>query len=483
MRLRFVNAGIVASVFSAVVAFAASAPPAALRVTEPLALRDCSPITVSPCFTVGITPVDDKGAPLGVLLPPQDRLAKAISIETASGTLTPFYVKASAGASAIAHPNVVLIEMDISGSMNQEVSPGISRFAAARRAIEDYLASMRDGVDEVAIVPFESHQVVPTLQAVVFASKREQAIAQLKALPEPGAKNNTALYQAVFTGVDVLDGELARLEKGGASRSNITPQLIVMTDGKNEVVRGDDPALLDGPLGLEQSSAKVHAAGFDVIGIGFGNPSEIDSDALRKSSTRFFLASDPLQLAQAFRSSTPLHPSALDVAFLSPGNDRQALAARNSQFVISLHLLDGRTLVSPQVEYLPPAMSMPLYSGHISYEALQALAIFEPPPISGWSTVLRGLLVFTGLGVLLLLLWFWVPRIVWRGELGGLTAKSTQRRWSKEPVVQASGVQVRSAPDGFGRDAGVEAPQRTAAQITQVRLRTDLSSTTPGERR
>ena len=483
MRLRFVSAGIVASVFSVSAALAAAVPPAALRMTEPLSLRDCSPVTVSPCFTVGISPVDEKGAPIGVLLPPQDRLTKAISIQTSSGKLTPFYVRASAGASAIAHPNVVLIEMDISGSMNQEVSPGVSRFAAARRAIADYLASMQDGVDEVAIVPFESHHVVPTLQAAVFASKREQAIAQLQALPEPGAKNNTALYQAVFTGVDVLDGELARLEKGGASRSNITPQLIVMTDGKNEVSRGDDPALLDGPLGLEQSSAKVHAAGFDVVGIGFGNPSEIDADALRKSSTRFFLASDPLQLAQAFRSSTPLHPSALEVAFLAPGSDRQSLAACNSQFVISLHLLDGRTLVSPQVEYVPPAMAMPLYSGHISYEALQALAAFEPPAISGWSTVLRGLLVFAGLSVLLLLLWFWVPRIVWRGEWDGVTAKSAQRRWSKEPAVQASGVQVRSAPDGFGREAGEEAPQRTAAQITQVRLRTDLTNTTSTERR
>lgn len=483
MKLRFFSAWMLAGTCSVAFAASASAPPTALRVTEPLSLKDCSPVTVTPCFTLSISPVDEKGVPAGVLLPPQDRLLKAVSIQTSGGTLSPFYVKASAGAAAIARPNIVLIEMDISGSMNSEVSPGISRLAAARQAIADYLATMQDGVDEIAIVPFESHHVVPTLQAAVFASKREQALAQLKALPDPGTKNNTALYQAVFTGVDVLNAELARLEKGGTSRANITPQLIVMTDGKNEVFHGDDQALLDGPLGLEQSSAKVRAAGFDVVGIGFGNPSDIDAEALRQLSTRFFLASDPLQLAKAFQSSTPAHPSTLDVAFLSPRSDRQSLAAQNAQFVVALRLLDGRSLASPSVEYLPPAMAMPLYGGHISYEALQALSAFEPPAISGWSTVLRGLLVFAGLGVVLLLLWFWVPRVIWRRDLDSLTTKSAQHRWSKELTVQASGVQVRSAPDGFGREAGVETQQRTAAQITQVRLRTDLSSATPTNRR
>lgn len=483
MKSSSISMCILASAFSAALAATTPAPPAALRVTEPLSLKDCSPVTTAPCFTLSISPVDEHGTPTGVLLPPQDRLLKAVSIQTASGILSPFYVKASAGEAAIARPNIVLIEMDISGSMNKEVSPGVSRFAAARQAIADYVATMQDGVDEVAIVPFESHHVVPTLQAAVFASKKDQVLTQLKALPDPGVKNNTALYQAVFTGVDVLNSELSRLEKSGTSRANATPQLIVMTDGKNEVFPGDDPALLDGPLGLEQASAKIRVAGFDVVGIGFGNPSEIDAVALRQLSTRFFLASDPLQLAKAFQSSTPVHPSTLDLAFLAPDSDRQLLAAQNSQFAVTLHLLDGRNLVSPQVEFLPPAMAVPLYSGHISYEALQALSAFEPPSTSGWSTVLRGLLVFAGLGVAWLLLWFWVPRIIWRGELDGLATQSVQQRWSKEPTVLASGVQVRSAPEGFGREASVEAPQRTAAQITQVRLRTDLSSATSTERR
>ncbi len=457
-------------------ASAAAATPASLRQTGPATLHDCSPVTLVPCFTVGVGPVDQNGAPVGVLLPPQDRLTQAVSIQTSNGAIAPFYVKAAAGGDAVARPNVVLIEIDISGSMNETIAPGTSRFAAAKQAIQNYLAMMQDGVDEVAIVPFESHHVVPTIQAAVFTSKRDQAVAQLNALPEPGPKNNTALYQAVFTGVDTLNAEIARLEKKGTPRGNVTPQLIVMTDGKNEVFHGDDPVLLDGPLGLEQASAKVRDAGYEVIGIGFGNASDIDAEALKKISTRYFLASDPAQLAQVFRSSTPVHPSELEIAFLAPVTDRHSLAARNADFVVSLHLLDGTVLTSPAISYVPPALGFPLYETHLDREALQALAAVEPPAISGWTIVLRGILVFCGLGVILLLLWFWVPRIVWRG---GIPAAGTRRRWSKESTVQASGVQVRDTPNGFDTEAAASSPQRTAAQVTQVRLRTDLTNAAP----
>lgn len=475
MKIKLILFGILVHVMALTASLAMAAAPSALRQAESVSLRDCSPVTLTPCFTVGVSPVDENGVPAGVLLPPQDRLAKAVSIQTPDGSITPFYVRATAGASATARPNVVLIEVDISGSMNQEAAPGLTRFNAARQAIQNYLATMQDGVDEVAIVPFESHHVVPTIQAAVFTSKHEQAVAQLDALPQPGPKNNTALYQAVFTGVDTLNAELGRLEKSGTARANITPQLIVMTDGKNEVFRDDDTSLLDGPLGLEQASAKVRNAGFEVIGIGFGNSADIDVDALRKLSTRYFLASDPAQLAQAFRSSTPVHPSNLEIAFLGPVSDRHSLAARNVAFVVSLRLLNGQTLTSPEIEYVPPAIGMPLYEGRLERGALEALSAIEPPAVSGWAVVLRGILVFGGLGVILLLLWFWVPRIVWRGEYGGLPPAGSRRRWSREPAIQASGVQVRNAPNGFDPGAAADSPQRTASQITQVRLRSDLT--------
>lgn len=448
--------------------------PTALKITEPLTLHDCAPVTLIPCFTLGVIPVGSDGAPAGVFLPPEDRLRQSVSLITSDGTLTPFYVKAAEGGSASARPHIVLVAVDISGSMNEEAAQGTSRFAAARQVIANYLSLMQEGIDEIAIVPFESHHVVPTIQSAVFTANRSQVMAQLQALPEPSAKNNTALYQAVFSGVTALEGEVDHLEKKGISRANLIPQLIVMTDGKNEVLRGDDEGLLDGPLGLQQASAKALASGFDVVGIGFGNPAVIDAEALKRLSTHFFLATDPAQLLQAFRSSTKPPSSSLTIGFLAPGNDRPSLAAGNLSVTVALKLLDGRTLQSSPTEYIAPAMAMPLYRGRVGYQELAALSSVQPPAISGWSSVLRSILVLGGLGLLLLLLWFWVPQLVWRGEYdASLAAGGKQRRWGKG--IQASGVQVRDNPEGFEGGDSLSARERTASQITQVKVRTEES--------
>lgn len=449
--------------------------PVSLKISGPLTLHDCSPVTLIPCFTMGVVPVGADGNPAGVLLPPEDHLPESVSLISSSGTITPFYVKAAEGRNASARPHIVLVEVDISGSMNEQTAQGVSRFIAARQVIANYLSMMQEGIDEVAIVPFESHHVVPTIQSAVFTASRDQAIAQLNGLAEPSAKNNTALYQAVFSGVTALESEVDRLEKKGISRANLIPQLIVMTDGKNEVLRGDDEGLLDGPLGLQQASEKAHASGVDVIGIGFGDPAEIDADALKRLSTHFFLATDPVQLLQAFRSSTKPPASSLAIGFLAPGNDRASLAAGNFTVRVALKLPDGRILQSPPTQYIAPAIGMPLYQGKVSYDELAALSSVQPPAISGWSSVLRSILVIVGLGLLLLLLWFWVPRLVWRGEYDlSRVADGRQRRWGKG--VQASGVQVRDNPNGFESVESVATRERTASQITQVRLREQEST-------
>lgn len=448
--------------------------PVALKISESLTLHDCSPVTLIPCFTMGVVPVGADGNPAGVFLPPVEHLRESVSLISSSGTITPFYVKAAEGRNASARPHIVLVEVDISGSMDEQTVQGVSRFVAARQVIANYLSMMQEGIDEVAIVPFESHHVVPTIQSAVFTANKNQAIAELDGLSEPTAKNNTALYQAVFTGVSTLENEVDRLEKKGISRANLIPQLIVMTDGKNEVLRGDDEGLLDGQLGLQQASEKAQASGFDVIGIGFGDPAVIDADALKRLSTHFFLATDPVQLLQAFRSSTKPPASSLAIGFLAPGNDRASLAAGNFMVRVALKLPDGRTLQSPTTQYIAPAIGMPLYEGKVSYDELAALSSVQPPAISGWSSVLRSILVIVGLGLLLLLLWFWVPRLVWRGEYDlSRAADGRQRRWGKG--IQASGVQVRDNPDGFENVEGAATRERTASQITQVKVRTEDS--------
>lgn len=449
-----------------------------LSVVSAPELVRCTPVSQTPCLSVVVSPSDSAGHPVAVGLPTKDRLLQAMQIESDGTSIAPFYVSAGAGVDASRRPNIVLIEVDISGSMNSPVSQGVSRFEAARTAIAKYVESMQEGVDQIAIVPFESHHVVPTIHAAVFTSSREEAMAQLKAMPQPTANNNTALFQAVFSGVQAMQTEMATLLKPGTTAADFQPRVIVMTDGKNEVARGDDPDLLDGPLGMQQAVAKVASSGLDVIGIGFGDRSEIDTEALQRLSKRMYLATTGDQLTQIFHATTPLQTANLQVTFLSPWEDRPSLASRDPQFSLTLTLPDGRKLMSPLTRYVTPAISTPLYQRAATPEEMAALIAARPAANSGWDAVLRGLLVFAGCGVLLLLLWLWVPRLIWGNEYAGnLAFAGAGRRWGKDAGVKASAVQMRTvanAPDGFDADQVRSKQQRSPGQITQVQPRSDF---------
>ncbi len=459
----------------------AAQQPISLAVTSPARLVDCSPVTLNPCLGAGVTPIDAQGKPAPVDLPPPNQLRDALTLNLDGVETKPFYAGTGESPDASQHTSVVLMLVDISGSMNEEVSPGVSRFAAVQSAIGRYLDSMQEGSERIAILPFESHDVVPTIRSAVFTTNRAQAKAQLRALPLPGSHNNTALYQAVFSSVQTMTDEVGALERAGHGRDEIQPHIVVMTDGKNEVGRGDDPNLLNGPLGLQQAAAQVQSSGFDVVGIGFGKRSEVDADALRRMSRRFFFASDADQLLGALHVTQFARSHALEFTFLLPERDRIALIGHDPQFSASLRLPNGRTLISPVLRVIAPAMGEPVYRRHASAPELAALIAVQPPASSGWSAVLVGVLIFCAAAVLLVLLWFWVPRLIWGGEYVGLAPVRPSRRWSKERATTASGVQLRytdKMPAGF--EPGTEhegLQQRSAAQITQVQPRTELSRT------
>jgi hypothetical protein len=81
--------------------------------------------------------------------------------------------------------------------------------------------------------------------------------------------------------------------------------------------------------------------------------------------------------------------------------------------------------------------------------------------------------------VFLLLLWLWVPRLIWGNEYAGsLASIGADRRWGKDAGVKASAVQMRTvanAPDGFDADQVRSKQQRSPGQITQVRPREEYS--------
>jgi Ca-activated chloride channel family protein len=481
--LKFVHLiGMVAWTTTFVASAQDAAKPTHLLVTSPLQLVSCAPVTQVPCLSASVTPTDASGKPAPVVLPPGDKLAEAFTWQSGSNEAKPFYASAGMGPDARQHTNVVLVLVDISGSMNQPVSGGISRFDAVKGAIAQFLTGMLEGSDHVAIVPFESHNVVSTIHSAVFTTRRSDAIAQLQTMPAPGPKNNTALYQAVFAGVDSLQREVNSLRhEEGASASNLQPHLIVMTDGKNEVQAGDDPQLLNGELGLRQTVAQVQASHLDTIGIGFGDKSEIDVGALQSLTNRFFYAADAAQLLTALHASRSSVSHSIQLMWLMPESERWSLMGRDQVWTPRMRL-DGTLLSGEPVRLIVPATTAPNYDRVARAEELRALIAIHPPTTSGWSTVLIETLLYLGAAVLLLILWFWVPRLIW-GERYPNSVPDRSRRWSSDRtgVTTASAVQIRSTsnlPVGFHSEPESGSPlRRSAAQTTQIRPRESSSRT------
>lgn len=451
--------------------------PVALHIVEPPRMLNCSPVTPSPCFFLTFSPVDANGSPSPVALPPHDVLLRDISLDVNGGPIEPFFV--STGTAGTQKHGIVLIVLDISGSMKEPSAGAASRFDAAREAIDGYLASMQEGLDEVAIVPFNSQGVVPTIQSAVFSSRKSDLQAQLAALPRPAG--NTALFQAVFTGVETLEREVKARQKDQKDLdAELDPKLIVMTDGRNEVLRGDDAGLLNGPLGLQQAAAKVQASRLPVIGIGFGKPEAIDAAALTRLSTRHFLAENKTELAQVFRATETRRPAQVTVGFLSPSGDRASLAASDLHVVTRLTLPGSTLLESEEAGWHAPAMGTPLFHGHASKGAMEALIRRGPSPLGAWNTLVRGLLVFLGCSAFLLLLRFALPRLIWHE---GADETMPADRWGQGSLpsasgsVSGSGSSFTKPPAGFVTTGAATVQVRSAAQVTQVRPRSEFSHT------
>ncbi len=142
---------------------------------------------------------------------------------------------------------------------------------------------------------------------------------------------------------------------GSGQGLSLQPHLVVMTDGKNEVVAGDDTQLLNGDLGLQQAAAQVQASHIDTIGIGFGDRSAIDTSALQRTSSRFFYAGDANQLLDALHVSRSAASHSITVTWLMPEDNRLALVGRDPEWTAALRLPDGAVLTSPMMRLLAPA--------------------------------------------------------------------------------------------------------------------------------
>lgn len=453
-----------------------------LDFAEPLKLVSCEPASTVPCFRMKLNLVDGRGQPYNAQLPAPDKLASAITVTMGGQQIRPFYASAAGESVAKVRGRAALIIIDISGSMKKVLPTGQTRFDAAKAAVRTFLDQFEEGADRIAVVPFESHLVEARIRAAAFARTRAAAMAQLEELPEPDVRNNTALFSAVVFGIETLEAALPRIE----SEMGESPEamVIVLTDGNNEVMKGDDLGLLAGPAGLEEAARRVRQAPFPVIAIGFGEPGALDEQALRQISTKYYLASDFEGLRRVFTFTRTLLNNRLSATFSSPYPDRASLAGQNLPVTVELALPDGRVLKSPEVLWSAPQMGVPVYAGKCTPEEMKAV-LAALPVSAGWTSILRPVGVFCGLALLLLLLWHWVPRLVWPEQYIGVVPGTGQTRWGSQTRIVDGVIAGRPAPPGFQRGpGGVALPPRSAADATVVnpQAHRDFSQTRLGNR-
>jgi len=446
--------------------FVATAQSGRLDFADRIRLVSCDPSTTKPCFRAAFNAVDAQGSPLDLNLPPAKDLHRQIKIRLDNQEIDPFFAVSQTGHTKAVRGRLALILVDISGSMNLKLPSGRTRFQTAQEALEQFLDGFDSSADRVAIVPFESHNVASPIKAAQFSATKADALAQIHALATPQPKNNTALYSAVVLGLLVL------AQEAGTTAGSPETLLIVMTDGKNEVYKGDDAGLLDGSAGLQQAASAVQASGMQVIGIGFGDPASIDAEALRQLSTKFYMAQDLDRLKQAFSFARALQTNRIVATFAAPVDDRTSLEGRTYHVTATLNLPDGRRLESGEKIWSAPEMSVPSFDGKCDTDELKA-ALQIVPSTGNWLTMLRPVLVFFGLGVLLLVLWFWVPRLVWPEQYigtfttqggGSMRWADKSQVWSKSRAARPS----RPAPPGFEAQRSAGPPPRVPGERTVV---------------
>jgi Mg-chelatase subunit ChlD len=471
--LRFRVIGMTAA--GALICGAAWAQGARLEYADKIRLVNCQPSTAKPCFRLKLNVVDATGAPANVNLPSHKDLRDSMRVFVDDQELRPFYAISEAGSAQAVRGRIAVVLVDISGSMNQQLASGQTRFSTAQAALQQFLAGFDNDSDRVAIVPFESHGVADRFRQVRFARTKDEALQQIAALPAPGPKNNTALYSAVVLGLQTL-----QQQSSGISASDSTsPEmlLVVMTDGKNEVYKGDDPGLLDGPSGLNAASDAVKKSGIQVIGIGFGNLGSIDEEALKTISSKEYLARDLGSLTQVFSVARTLLTNRIVATIASPWDDRASLEGRSLRVKARLSLPGGAPVDSGEQLWSAPQIGVPAFEGKCDTQELKA-ALPIPVSTQYWFSMVRPVLVFLGLGTLLLVFWFWVPRLVWPEQyIGTFPVASKGRRWAESSSAKLDS-RARSghpAPEGFQTWRGGAQAPRAPADKTVVQPKPDFS--------
>lgn len=383
---------------------AAQSPVAKLAFADRPRLVRCGE---QPCFRILVDASDAAGGPTD--LPLDARVYRVVNLRSKQ-PIPVFYAAPlikPGTEKAAERPVYSLFLFDLSGSMNEPVGLGETRYEAAVRVLRRFATEwFNPEVSRWAIVGFHSRDVVASVQGARFAETRTDVLNQISQLAKPAPRNNTALFSSVDAALQILT---RKKDAGYEAR------LFVLTDGKNEVYpeKGDDVGLL-GPDGLEIVEQAADQRRIEIITIGFGAPGDkgFDEAALRAlawpNQGNYHTAEAQEGLARVFETVQKQLYSRVQLTIGPIAGDKNQLTSSIPMQVT----VGGRAVAQDDLTFVPPPLT-PVFEGVIAGAEQQAFAATLVGPARRGRLAVRRVLTLGIYVVLFAVAWFVLPRVFW----------------------------------------------------------------------
>jgi Mg-chelatase subunit ChlD len=358
----------------------------------------------------------------------------------------------------------MLLLIDVSGSMKATMDAGRNRLQVAQEAAQQLLLGFRDGVDRIAIAPFESRAVKNRIREAEFVDTVAKAQGQIAALSLGDEKGNTALYSATETALRILQERSSK----EPSRQYL---LAVLTDGINDVDNPIDEKGLLGDEGLGVVKDLAGKVGIPVYTIGVGTPGkDFNKVALSEMVAHggsYSSADNPEGLRKVLESLRRSLQNRLRVTF----------------FIANRRVCGGLTSIRFNAQFTPPGKGTIesddlIWTGGVAGNAAEgeldqyekkALTDFPnpPPPCDPWRSLLWRFGMLGLLSAGLAALWFFVPRFFWpRPPLPQIPGRDGQRPQPARKPPRAS--RSASEPDEPAPSPRPSAKPRRQSEQTRI---------------